>query len=80
MNERGVLEFAKAAGEVNIIPGYKLYTREYFIKIMIESVDVFSIPFIFVSSGKAADIPEITGCENEQNAMEAIKFLLALEE
>jgi hypothetical protein len=31
-NAREILEIAKAAGQANIVPGYKLFIREYFRK------------------------------------------------
>jgi hypothetical protein len=39
MNERGILEIAKATGRTDIVPGYKLFTREYLRKGRIVDLD-----------------------------------------
>ena len=39
MNARGLLEIAKATGEADIMPGYKLFTREYLKKGRIVDLD-----------------------------------------
>ena len=60
MNERGILEIAKATGQVEIVPGYKLFTREYFTKGKFVDLDsthrvqvmkdgMFQQPFVFVA-------------------------------
>ena len=89
MNARGLIEIAKAIGQVEIAPGLKLFTREYFKKGRIAFLDdnhpaevindnVFLAPFIFVTSS------EVTGGEqgiyesdSETNAILMIDAVLA---
>ena len=89
MNERGLLEIAKAAGQVEIIPGYKLFTREFFTKGRIVDLDsthrveiakdgLFQCPFIFVASSElSGGEPDIADCESEEKALIALKEIMA---
>ena len=89
MNERGILEFAKATGQVEIAPGYKLFTREYFTKgrfvdfdsthrVQVMKEGMFQHPFIFVAAGEVSGgQPDIAECESEENAILAIGIILA---
>ena len=71
MYERGILEIAKALGVVDIISGHKLFTREYF------TTGMFNHPFIFIASNGTSGVRIIAECENEKNAIELIKFIIA---
>jgi hypothetical protein len=85
---RGILEIAKAAGQADIMPGYKLFTREYFTKGRIVDLDsahrieiakdgIFHDPFIFVAAGElSGGDPDIAGCRNEEKALVAIRAIL----
>jgi hypothetical protein len=65
MRERGILEIAKATGQADVAPGYKLFTREYFTKGRIVDLDsthrveiardgIFHDPFIFVAASEVS--------------------------
>jgi hypothetical protein len=88
VNERGILELAKATGQADIVPGYKLFTRAYFTKGRIVDLDsahrvevardgVFRAPFVFVAAGEVSGgEPDIAQCENEEKALMAIRAIL----
>jgi hypothetical protein len=81
MNARGLIEIAKALGQVEIAPGLKLFTREYFKKGRIIFLDdnhpaevindnVSSAPFIIVtSSDVTGGEPGIYECAHEEGAI-----------
>jgi hypothetical protein len=89
MNARGIVEIAKALGQVEIAPGLKLFTREYFKKGRIIFLDdshpaqvmkdnVSSSPFIFVtSSDVTGGEPGIYESDYEENAISIIDSALA---
>jgi hypothetical protein len=91
VNARGVLEFAKAAGQIDIVPGYKLFTGEYFMKGRIVALDsdrwaevtgdgLSRLPFVFVAAGEiTGGEPAVLECENEENAISFIEMLLEAE-
>ena len=88
MNARGLLEIVKSTGKADIMPGYKLFTREYFKKGRIVDLDsthrirvakegAFQHPFIFVESSEiTGGDPDIAECENEEKALVAIEMIL----
>jgi hypothetical protein len=88
MNERGILEIAKATGQAGIIPGYKLFTRDYFTKGRIVDLDaahwveiakdgILHDPFVFVAAGEiSGGEPDIAECENEEKALIVIRAIL----
>ena len=90
MNAKGLLEIAKAAGAVDIIPGYKLFTREYFKtgqrveldsthRIRVAKEGAFTQPFIFVASSElSGGEPDIAQCESEEKAIMGIEAILDL--
>jgi hypothetical protein len=88
MNERGILEIAKATGQADIVPGYKVFAGEYFTKGRIVDLDsshrveiakdgIFHSPFIFVAAGEiSGGEPDIAECESEEKALIAIRTIL----
>jgi hypothetical protein len=88
MNERGILEIAKATGRANIAPGYKLFTKEYLRKGRIVDLDsthlveiakdgIFRTPFVFVAASEVSGgEPDIALCESEENALVVIRTVL----
>jgi hypothetical protein len=88
MNSRGLIEIAKALGQVDIAPGLKLFTKEYFKKGRIIFLDdshpahvmkdnVSSSPFIFVaSSDVTGGEPGFYECDYEKNAISIIDSAL----
>jgi hypothetical protein len=89
MNERGILEIAKATGLADVAPGYKLFTGEYFRKGRIVDLDsthrveiakdgIFHDPFVFVAASEiSGGEPDIAGCENEEKALIVIRAILS---
>jgi hypothetical protein len=88
MNARGILEITKATGQADIMPGYKLFTREYFTKGRIVDLDsthrveiakdgIFHDPFVFVAASEVSGgEPDIAPCESEEKALIAIRAIL----
>jgi hypothetical protein len=88
MNEREILEIAKAVGQAEIVPGYKLFTREYLKAGRIIDLDhshrveiakdgIFHNPFIFVAVSEIPNgDPDIAECNNEKNALIVIRNIL----
>jgi hypothetical protein len=88
MNARGILEIAKATGQADIAPGYKLFTGGYFTKGRIVDLDsthrveiardgIFRNPFIFVAAAEiSGGQPDIAECKNEEKALVAIRAIL----
>jgi hypothetical protein len=88
MNARGILEIAKATGQADIAPGYKLFTGGYFMKGRIVDLDsthrveiakggIFHSPFIFVAAAEiSGGQPDIAECKNEKKALVAIRAIL----
>jgi hypothetical protein len=88
MDTRGILEIAKAVGQTDIVPGYKLFTREYFKagrivdldsthRAEIAKDDIFHSPFIFIAAAEiSGGEPDIAECENEEKALVAIRTIL----
>jgi hypothetical protein len=89
MNSRGILEIAKATGQADIAPGYKLFTGGYFTKGRIVDLDaahrveiakegIFHSPYIFVAASEiSGGEPDIAGCENEGKALVVIRTILS---
>jgi hypothetical protein len=89
MNERGILEIAKATGQADIVPGYKLFTREYLRKGRIVDLDsthrveiakdgIFHAPFVFVAASEiSGGEPDIAGCENEEMVLVVVRAILS---
>jgi hypothetical protein len=87
-NARGIFEIAKATGQADIVPGYKLFTREYFTKGRIVDMDsthrveiakdgIFREPFVFVAASEVSGgEPDIGPCENEEKALIVIRTIL----
>jgi len=82
-NARGLLEIGKALGHLEIVPGLKLFTREYFKKGRIVYLDkdhpaevmndnIFPTPFIFTLSDSEGGNPIIYECVHENVALCAI--------
>jgi hypothetical protein len=80
------LEIAKAAGCVEIIPGFKLFLKEYFTKGRVVELDSchwvrvagngFTQPFIFIASCKlSGGEPDIAECESEEMAIQVIEAI-----
>ena len=88
MSERGILELAKALGQVEIVPGLKLFTRDYFKKGKIVALDIvnlaevisddiFQFPFVFVLAGEMPNgKPKIFECKNEDKALLMIESII----
>jgi hypothetical protein len=88
MSARGILEFAKAIGQVDVVPGFKLFTGEYFVKGQVVALDSShwaevtgdGIPprlFVFVAAGEiTGGEPSVFECENEEKAINFIEMLL----
>jgi len=86
MNERGIIELVKAVGQVEIAPGYKLFTREFFTKGRFVDLDsthrveimkdgLFKAPFIFVAASEVSGgQPDIAQCESEENVFYLYKL------
>ena len=86
---RGLLEIAKTLGQVDVVPGLKLFTREYFKKGHIVYLDdwhpaevmkdnITSAPFLFVtSSDVTGGEPGIYECDNDENAINLINMAFA---
>jgi hypothetical protein len=91
MSARGILEFAKATGQVDVVPGFKLFTGEYFIKGNLVDLDSShwaevtggGIPrslFVFVAAGEiTGGEPAILESENEEKTISFIEMLLEAE-
>jgi len=89
MNARGLLEIAKATGQADVMPGYKLFTREYLTKGRLVDLDsthrveiakdgIFHQPFVFVASSElSGGAPDIVECESEEKAIVAIEAIMA---
>jgi len=89
MNERGIIEIVKTAGQVEIAPGYKLFTKEFFTKGRFVDLDsthrvkimkdgLFQHPFVFVAASEVSGgQPDIAQCESEGKAILAIKAIMA---
>jgi hypothetical protein len=79
MDARRILEIAKAAGQADIAPGYKVFTGGYFSKGRIVDLDsthrveiakdgIFHDPFVFVAASEVSGgEPDIAPCKNEEN-------------
>jgi len=74
MNARGLIEIAKALGQVDIAPGLKLFTREYFKKGRVVFLDdnhpaevmkddIFPSPFIVTLSDINGGNPRLYDCD-----------------
>jgi len=89
VSARGLLEIAKTLGQVDVTPGFKLFTRDYFKKGHIVYLDdnhpaevmkdnITSAPFLFVtSSDVTGGEPGIYECDNDENAMLMINAAFA---
>ena len=89
MKARGILELAKTTGQIEIIHGYKLFTREYLAKgrtvdldsthrVRIMKDGLFQCPFIFVAASElSGGEPDIAECENEEKALITIEAIIA---
>ena len=89
MNARGLLEIVKTLGQVDITPGLRMFTKEYFKKGQIVYLDdwhpaevmkdnICSSPFLFAtSSDVTGGKPGIYECDNEENAIHMIDAALA---
>jgi len=89
MNARGLLEIAKTLGQVDVVPGLRLFTREYFKKGDIVYLDdwypaeimndnIFSAPFLFVTSSDiSGGKPGIYECDNDEGAINLINTAFA---
>ena len=92
MTARGLIEIAKATGRVDIVPGFKLFIREFFQKGQVVDLDsnhrirvakdgAFTHPFIFVASSELSrGNPDIAECESEEKAIITIEAILEQEE
>ena len=89
MNERGILELVKAIGQVEIVLGYKLFSREYLSKgrivdldsthrVEIMKDDMFQHPFVLVAASEVSEGQlDIAECKSEEMAIHAIKLIMA---
>jgi hypothetical protein len=88
-NSRGLIEIAKALGQIEVVPGLKLFTREYFKKGRIIYLDdnhpaevmkdnASPAPFIFIlSSDVTGGEPGIYECDREEGAIYIIDTAFA---
>jgi hypothetical protein len=88
MNEIEILKAAKATGQADIAPGYKLFTGAYLgrgrivdldstHRVEITKDDIFHNPFIFVAASEVSGgEPDIGECENEEKALFVIRAIL----
>jgi hypothetical protein len=91
MSGRGILEFAKATGQVDVVPGFKIFTGEYLTKGQIIALDsshwaevtgdgISRSFFVFIAaSAITGGPPSVFVCENEEKAVCFIEMLLEAE-
>ena len=91
-NARGLIEIAKTIGEVQIVDGIKLFTREFFSvgrfvdlddthRVEVAKEGLYQHPFIFVAENDVpGGDPLINQCENEDMALKAIELIMAFAE
>ena len=68
MSARAILEFTKAVGGVEFLPGFKIVTRDF--------LKMGQAPFIFIFSGKTIGEMKVAECDSEENAIKMIDLAL----